>query len=84
MTRLFTNPYNISNSALNDKITAFMLSTRASFRLRVDSSLTVYENYAHGDEGPDAWYNSAKLPADRVEETLGPEEVVHFTNPIPT
>lgn len=63
-----------------------MLSTRALFQKTSGfPTLTVYENYAHGDEGAVAWYNAAKLPKLIALKTLwDPKKLFSFTNPIPS
>ncbi|KAI9872699.1 MAG: hypothetical protein M1830_001294, partial [Pleopsidium flavum] len=83
---LFENPYNISNATLNAKVTSFMLSTRALFQTTSGfPSLTVYENYAHGDEGANAWYNTTKLPKlIGLKKLWDPKKLFSFTNPIPS
>ncbi|KAH9992686.1 hypothetical protein F4779DRAFT_609111 [Xylariaceae sp. FL0662B] len=45
--------------------------------------LSVYVNYAHGDEGPQSWYSSRKL--DRriaLKKQWDPEGVISRYNPI--
>lgn len=48
------------------------------------NSSTVYTNFAHGDEGPAAWYGARKL--DRLSNLKlkwDPNELLSFYNQVP-
>ena len=45
--------------------------------------LAVYVNYAHGDEGPEAWYGKRKLPKLRkLKAKWDPEGLFSWFNPV--
>ncbi|KAL6230189.1 hypothetical protein BDW75DRAFT_223377 [Aspergillus navahoensis] len=46
--------------------------------------LTLYNNYAQGDEGPEIWYTPRKLPKlVELKRKWDPNEVFSFYNPVP-
>ncbi|KAL2810523.1 hypothetical protein BJX63DRAFT_422986 [Aspergillus granulosus] len=46
--------------------------------------LTLYNNFAHGDEGPEVWYTPRKLPRlVELKRKWDPNEVFSYYNPIP-
>jgi hypothetical protein len=47
-------------------------------------NLTTYVNYAHGDEGPEAWYDVNKLERlAALKRKWDPEERFSFYQPVP-
>lgn len=49
------------------------------------NNLTVYVNYAHGDETVDQIYGADKLPKlAGLKKTWDPDNVFAFSNPLPT
>jgi fumiquinazoline A oxidase len=47
-------------------------------------ALSVYVNFAHGDEPTTAWYSERKLEKlSKLKRTWDPKEVFSFYNPIP-
>jgi len=63
-------------------IAAFAKARRAAFaKLNGAKGLQVYVNYAHGDEGRDAWYTAGKLPKlEQLKKTWDPHSLFNFTN----
>lgn len=46
--------------------------------------LAVYVNFAHGDEGPAAWYSAEKLKnLTRLKRKWDPKELFSFYQPVP-
>ncbi|KAL0255201.1 hypothetical protein SLS55_009731 [Diplodia seriata] len=65
-------------SAISD----FALERRAAFvELNGAKGLEVYVNYAHGDEGREAWYTAEKLSKlESIKSTWDPSNLFNFTN----
>ncbi|KAF1946695.1 hypothetical protein EJ02DRAFT_462368 [Clathrospora elynae] len=65
------------------EIDAFAERRRAAFAKAngADKGLEVYVNYAHGNEGRDAWYGADKLPRlSTIKSTWDPSNLFNFTN----
>lgn len=46
--------------------------------------LSVYVNFAHGDEGPEAWYGSRKLRRlSELKRKWDPNQLFSFYDPVP-
>lgn len=46
-------------------------------------SLEVYLNFAHGNEGPEAWWTEDKLPVLKgLKAKYDPTNLFHFYNPL--
>ncbi|KAL2862546.1 FAD-binding oxidoreductase [Aspergillus lucknowensis] len=73
------------DSSLDDSVNALMRETRARFQATSGfDELSVYVNFAQGDEGAEAWYSSRKL--ERLKElkrAWDPNELFSYSNPIP-
>jgi hypothetical protein len=51
-----------TNNRFDDAVNAFLQSSRAKFQETSGfEDLSVYTNYAHGDEGPAVWYSAKNL-----------------------
>jgi fumiquinazoline A oxidase len=56
--RLFESNY--ANASLDDTVNAFYTQQRQHFNeFSGFNAFATYVNYAHGDEGPNAWYGNA-------------------------
>ncbi|KAI1332613.1 FAD binding domain-containing protein [Xylariaceae sp. FL0255] len=74
---IFLNPLTAQQDS--QVANTFALQTRQ--KLIGKNPLSVYVNYAHGDEGPVAWYSSRKLPAlHAIKSKYDPKNLFHFTN----
>jgi hypothetical protein len=62
-----------------------MKSSRAKFqRTSGFADLSIYTNYAHGDEGPEAWYSRRKLgELVHLKKLWDPQQLFSWYNPIP-
>lgn len=48
------------------------------------AELTIYDNYAHGDEGPVVWYTANSLARlIPLKKLWDPARLFSWTNPIP-
>jgi fumiquinazoline A oxidase len=46
-------------------------------------TLSTYVNFAHGDEGPEAWFTADKLPRLRaLKATYDPHNLFSYFNPL--
>ncbi|KAF1359685.1 FAD-binding domain-containing protein [Lizonia empirigonia] len=63
-------------------IAEFAEQRRTAFaELNGDKGLEVYVNYAHGDEGRDAWYSTQKLSRlQNIKSAWDPNNLFRFTN----
>jgi hypothetical protein len=63
-------------------IAKFAKEIRGNFaKLNGAKGLEVYVNYAHGDEGHNAWYTAAKLPQlEQLKRKWDPKNLFNFTN----
>ncbi|KAI4235936.1 MAG: hypothetical protein L6R40_006304 [Gallowayella cf. fulva] len=75
-----------NDSSLDGAATAFLKSSRAKFQQTSGfAQLSVYTGYAHGDEGPEAWYSRGKLPRlRRLKQQWDPAQLFSWNNPIPS
>ncbi|KAJ9148278.1 FAD binding domain family protein [Pleurostoma richardsiae] len=73
-----------TNRSLDDAVNAFLDASRAKFQQTSGfSEQAVYVNYAHGDEGPVAWYSSRKLHKLKALKTRwDPTGLFNWYNPI--
>ena len=73
-----------TDRSLDEPVNEFLGSSRA--KLHATSGfpeLSVYVNYAHGDEGPRGWYSSRKLARlNALKEEWDPAWVFSWNNPI--
>jgi len=74
-----------SDTSLDDAVNAFSLSARDEFvKTSGFDRLAVYSNYAHGDEGAEAWYSVRKLARlSELKEKYDPTELFSVNLPIP-
>jgi hypothetical protein len=63
-------------------IAKFANERRSAFaKLNGAKGLEVYVNYAHGDEGRNAWYTAPKLPRlEKLKQKWDPNSLFNFTN----
>lgn len=75
----------IADSTLDATMTSFLENARDELNATSgNTQLSVYVNYAHGDEGAEAWYSSRKLSQLKtLKEKWDPEGLFNFTNPVP-
>lgn len=81
---LFENIYP-ADASLDDTVNDFMREARAAFQATSGfAELQAFVNYAHGDEGPEAWYTSAKLPKlTALKNEYDPLQLLSWNNPVP-
>ncbi|KAK3324852.1 hypothetical protein B0H66DRAFT_471114 [Apodospora peruviana] len=74
-----------SNPTHDDAINAVIVSSRAEFaRTGGFGSLATYINFAHGDEGPEAWFSAEKLPKlSTLKRQWDPKGLFSWHNPVP-
>ncbi|KAG8170146.1 hypothetical protein KVR01_000891 [Diaporthe batatas] len=75
----------IADSTLDSTMTSFLENARDELNATSgNTQLSVYVNYAHGDEGAEAWYSSRKLSQLKtLKKKWDPEGLFNFTNPVP-
>lgn len=75
----------IPNATLDSTIASFVENARAELNATSgNKELSVYVNYAHGDEGAAAWYSQRKLPQlKHLKKTWDAKGLFSFTNPVP-
>lgn len=75
----YTDPGN--DDAIND----FVTSARARFEETSGfDTLATYVNFAHGDEGPTAWYSARKLQKlSALKRQWDPKGLFSWHNPVP-
>jgi fumiquinazoline A oxidase len=80
---LFENYY--TTTALNDAVNNFTKVARARFQETSGfDELSVYLNFAHGDEGVNAWYSARKMPRlSALKRLWDPEQLFSWNFPIP-
>jgi hypothetical protein len=73
-----------TNRSLDGPVNEFLSSSRAKFQATGGfSDLSVYVNYARGDEGPRGWYSSRKLDRlNALKEQWDPQWLFSWNNPI--
>ncbi|KAH8799835.1 hypothetical protein F5884DRAFT_117923 [Xylogone sp. PMI_703] len=82
---LFINIYNITDPILDGNVTTWMLSTRDLLsKTSGFADLEIYDNYAHGNEGPVVWYTEESLERlIPLKQRWDPKKLFSWTNPIP-
>ncbi|KAF1923394.1 FAD binding domain-containing protein [Didymella exigua CBS 183.55] len=82
MAYLFFSFSGFTTNAQISAIAAFAEDRRAAFaKLNSAKGLQVYVNYAHGDEGRNAWYTAEKLPSlEYLKGQWDPQNLFNFTN----
>ncbi|KAF6825542.1 FAD binding domain-containing protein [Colletotrichum musicola] len=75
----------IHDAALDSTIASFVENARAELDATSgNKELSVYVNYAHGDEGAAAWYSRRKLPQlKQLKKKWDAKGLFSFTNPVP-
>jgi hypothetical protein len=74
-----------TNRTLDAPVTDFLRAARAKFQETSGfADLSVYTNYAHGDEGPEAWYSRRKLGRlVALKKRWDPEGAFSWYNAVP-
>ncbi|KAK4697082.1 hypothetical protein P7C71_g938, partial [Lecanoromycetidae sp. Uapishka_2] len=74
-----------TDKGLDDAANAFMRPARDSFaKTSGFGTLATYSNYAHGDEGPEAWYSARKLPQlSALKRKWDPDRLFSWNSPVP-
>ena len=74
-----------ANKGLDAAVNAFVKPARDEFaRTSGFETLTTYSNYAHGDEGPEAWYSARKLPQlSALKRKWDPDQLFRWNYPVP-
>lgn len=84
-TRTFEHSYDSANTTLDTAVNTFVQNARDNFQKTSGfEHLSVYVNFAHGDEGVEAWYSDRKM--ERLSELKGlwdPNQLFSWYNPIP-
>ncbi|KAL1881221.1 hypothetical protein Daus18300_001072 [Diaporthe australafricana] len=80
---LLENYYN--DTALDAEVNDFNRAARAQFQATSGlDQLSVYVNFAHGDEGPGVWYSEQKLPGlTRLKRQWDPQQAFSWYFPVP-
>ncbi|EHK44434.1 hypothetical protein TRIATDRAFT_36827 [Trichoderma atroviride IMI 206040] len=75
-----------TDPTLDGPVNSFMKQSRQSFAATSGyDSLSTYVNYAHGDEGPVAWYSTRKLTKlMSLKKQWDPKNLFGWYNAIPT
>ncbi|KAF6810456.1 FAD-dependent oxygenase, partial [Colletotrichum plurivorum] len=75
----------IPDATLDSTIASFVENARAELDATSGNrELSVYVNYAHGDEGAAAWYSRRKLPQlKNLKKKWDAKGLFSFTNPVP-
>ncbi|KAI1098220.1 hypothetical protein F4804DRAFT_325398 [Jackrogersella minutella] len=73
------------NSTLDVPVNDLIQTARAQFQAMSGfEHLSVYVNFAHGDEGVDAWYTPRKLPnLTRLKRKWDPDQLFSWYFPVP-
>ncbi|KAE8146574.1 hypothetical protein BDV25DRAFT_162207 [Aspergillus avenaceus] len=73
------------DTSMNSVVYDFLVESRDHFtKTSGYDSLTLYNNYAHGDEGPEVLYTAKKLPRlSQLKRKWDPNERFSFYNPVP-
>jgi fumiquinazoline A oxidase len=73
-----------TNASFDGLVNEFLSSSRAKLQATSGfSDLSVYVDYAHGDEGPRGWYSSRKLDRlSTLKEQWDPQGLFSWNNPI--
>jgi hypothetical protein len=63
-----------------------MLASRSLFQKTSGfAELSLYSNYAHGDEGVNAWYSAEKVQQlIKLKALWDPNRLFSWTNPLPS
>ncbi|EUC44408.1 hypothetical protein COCMIDRAFT_98329 [Bipolaris oryzae ATCC 44560] len=82
MAYLFMSFSGFTTDTQTSAIAKFAKEIRGNFaKLNGAKGLEVYVNYAHGDEGRNAWYTAAKLPQlEQLKRKWDPQNLFNFTN----
>jgi len=74
-----------TDSSYDDDVNKFTKSARDQFAKSSGyDQLATYVNYAHGDEGPEAWYSTRKLARlSALKRQWDPKGLFSFSNPVP-
>ncbi|KAH8196233.1 hypothetical protein TruAng_009590 [Truncatella angustata] len=74
-----------TNRSLDTPVSDFLRNERTRFQETSGfPELSVYAGYAHGDEGPAAWYSSRKLKRlVALKNRWDPKDLFSWNNPIP-
>lgn len=77
--------HHYNDSALDAEVNDFSLAGRAQFQATSGlDQLSVYVNFAHGDEGPGAWYSERKLPGlTRLKQQWDHQQAFSWYFPVP-
>lgn len=73
-----------TDSSIDGTVTSFEKSVRAIFaKTSGYRGLATYTGYAHGDEGPAAWYSEERLPRlAAIKKKWDPEGMFSYNKPI--
>lgn len=74
-----------TDRGLDAAVNAFVKPARDEFaRTSGFETLTTYSNYAHGDEGSEAWYSARKLPQlSALKRKWDPDQLLSWNYPVP-
>lgn len=72
------------NATLDSTVSSFCTTQRTRFQATSGfEELSVYVNYAHGDEGANAWYSQRKMAKlSSLKQTWDPKQLFSWYNPV--
>jgi fumiquinazoline A oxidase len=75
----------LPNTTLNNAANTYLKGARGTLQATSGfTNLSVYVNFAHGDEGPAVWYSPRKLEnLTRLKQKWDPDERFSFYQPVP-
>lgn len=77
--------YNYNDSSIDAAINAFAQNARQVFARKSGyPELEVYVSYAHGDEGPKAWFGESVARLRALKKIWDPANLFGYMNPIIT
>ncbi|KAK8024486.1 FAD-dependent oxidase [Apiospora rasikravindrae] len=77
--------YNYDDSKIDKQINQFASDARSAFAASSGfDELEMYVTYAHGDEGPQAWYREKLQQLVQLKKKWDPKGLFSFMNPVPT
>ena len=70
---------------LDGTVDTFMRAARTKFHKTGGfQDLSVHVNFAHGDEGPEVWYQARKLAKlTKLKREWDPDQIFSWFNPVP-
>lgn len=76
--------YQYADNSIDKQVNEFASSARTAFAATSGfDDLELYVTYAHGDEGPQAWYREKLEQLVQLKKRWDPKELFRYMNPVP-